>query len=580
MAQFYGPGPRTADKVVALDVLTLRRHAPHGRRTAPDEELEAISRRRPARRDLRGAARPARPYGRRDPRALPGDPAARLRLQPRRAAARSTASTSPRARRHRGNVRHDARGDGAADRHPARRARCSCSATRTRTWPRDHVPLVMSHKPLGVEGVDDDARSRTWPSSSMHGRRSRRCCPDGRGWLLVELGGDTKEEADEKAHDLMATLKTDGVPPSDMKLYDDPRAGAARSGRCARPASARPPSSPGKPDTYEGWEDSAVPPEQLGDYLRDLQKLADEYGYHAALYGHYGQGCVHAALQLRPRRAPTGSRRSALPRRGVRPRRLELGGSLSGEHGDGQSRAELLPKMFGEELVDAFRELQGDLGSGLEDEPGQDGRPVPDRRRTCASGRATARRRSRRTSPSRRIAASFAHATTRCVGDRQLPPHRGEGGVMCPSYMVTREEKHSTRGRAHLLWEMLNSDELETVWRRRGLEALDLCLSCKGCTQRLPGATSTCRRYKAEFLSHYYAGQPRPRHAYAFGLDRQGGRASRARARARELRHADAGPVARSRSGSPASRRSGSCRRSPSDAAAVVPRPRRAQRRR
>ncbi len=147
--------------------------------------------------------------------------------------------------------------------------------------------------------------------------------PGGGGWLLVEFGGETKEEAGGQAHDLMAELKRGNSAPKGMKLYDDPEAeqhvwGVREAGLGATAF------LPGKADAYEGWEDSAVPPERVGEYLRELGKLAGKYGYESALYGHYGH----------------------------------LGGSLSGEHGDGQSRAELLPKMFGEELVEAFREFK------------------------------------------------------------------------------------------------------------------------------------------------------------------------------------------------------------------------------
>ena len=111
---------------------------------------------------------------------------------------------------------------------------------------------------------------------------------------------------------------------------------------------------------------------------------------------------------------------------------------------------------------------------------------------------------------------SFARAALRCVG---VGDCRREGGqTMCPSYMVTREEKHSTRGRAHLLFEMMNGEVLTGGWREEAVkEALDLCLSCKGCKHDCP-VNVDMATYKAEFLSHYYEGRLRPRHAYSMGL--------------------------------------------------------------
>jgi Fe-S oxidoreductase len=278
---------------------------------------------------------------------------------------------------------------------------------------------------------------------------------------------------------------------------------------------------PGKPDTYEGWEDSAVPPERLGEYLRRLQKLAKSYGYESALYGHYGNGCVHARWNF-----------DLTTRDGIETFRrwlddasdlvLELGGSLSGEHGDGQSRAELLPKMFGPELVEAFREFKSIWDPEWKMNPGK----VVDPYRITENLRLGTDYRPPQVDAHFSYpddSGSFAHATTRCVGIGKCRRMEPTGGVMCPSYMVTREEKHTTRGRARILWEMLNGDELE-LWRSTEvLDALDLCLSCKGCTHDCPVSVDM-PTLKAEFLAHHYRGRLRPRHAYAFGLIDQAAR--------------------------------------------------------
>jgi FAD/FMN-containing dehydrogenase/Fe-S oxidoreductase len=385
----------------------------------------------------------------------------------------------------------------------------------------DHVMEVLAHKPLGLEGVDETL-IRDMTMLGKH-QQDLSMLPEGGGWLLVELGGETKEEADGKAHDLMADLEKGKDAPKGMKLYDDPPAeehvwGVREAGLGATAF------LPGKPDTYEGWEDSAVPPERVGQYLRELGKLAGKYGYESAMYGHYGQGCIHARWNFDLKTAA-----------GIRTYRrfldeasdlvLGLGGTLSGEHGDGQSRAELLPKMFGEELVQAFREFKSIWDPAWKMNPGK----VVDPYRITDNLRLGTNYHPPEVETHFSFAAdrgSFAHATTRCVGIGKC--RRTEGGVMCPSFVVTREERHTTRGRAHLLWEMLNGEELDGWRDREVFEALDLCLSCKGCTNDCP-VNVDMPTLKAEFLSHYYAGRLRPRAAYGFGLIDQAARvASRA----------------------------------------------------
>jgi FAD/FMN-containing dehydrogenase/Fe-S oxidoreductase len=379
----------------------------------------------------------------------------------------------------------------------------------------DHVPEVRAHEPLACEGIDETLL-QDMKLVGIHDDELS-LLPEGGGYLLVEFGGESKEEADEKARALMADAKKHrGV--KGMKLYDDPEAEQhlweVREAGLGATAFI-----PGKPDTYEGWEDSAVPPERVGDYLRSLGQLASRYGYESALYGHYGQGCIHARWNF-----------DLVTRDGIRTFRrfldeasdlvLSLGGSLSGEHGDGQSRAELLPKMFGEDLVEGFREFKSIWDPDWKMNPGKvvDPYPITENLRLGTSFRPP-RVKTHFAYP--KDGGSFAHATTRCVGIGNC--RRTEGGVMCPSFQVTREEKHSTRGRARLLWEMLNGGELE-LWRDEEVfESLDLCLACKGCTNDCPVSVDL-PTLKAEFLSHYYERRLRPRHAYAFGLIDQAAR--------------------------------------------------------
>ena len=382
----------------------------------------------------------------------------------------------------------------------------------------DHVPDVLAHKPLGLEGVDETL-VEDMKLVGLHDEDVT-LLPDGRGWLLVEFGGEKKEEADARARDCMAELQKGAGAPTDMKLYDDPEqerhVWEVREAGLGATAFI-----PGKPDTYEGWEDSAVPPERLGEYLRRLDRLAKRYGYESALYGHYGNGCVHARWNF-----------DLVTRDGIKKFRrwlddasdlvLELGGSLSGEHGDGQSRAELLPKMFGDELIDAFREFKSIWDPEWKMNPGKivDPYAITENLR-LGTGYRPPRVDAHFAFPD--DGGSFAHATTRCVGIGKCRRAEPGGGVMCPSYMVTREEKHTTRGRARILWEMLNGDELE-LWRSEEVyDALDLCLSCKGCTHDCPVSVDM-PTLKAEFLAHYYARRVRPRHAYAFGLIDQAAR--------------------------------------------------------
>jgi FAD/FMN-containing dehydrogenase/Fe-S oxidoreductase len=504
MAQFYGPGPRTSDNVHELDVLLY-----DGRRltlregTSGDEGIDA---RLTALRDRVGdQVRERYPD---IPRRVSGYNLDDLLPEKGFHVARALAGTESTCVTYLGATVH------LLD-SPAARS-LLVLGYESAADAGDHVMDVLEHKPLGLEGVDETLLSHM----TMLGRHRRdlSLIPDGRGWLLVEFGGDTKDEADERAQGLMGRLKVGKNALTGMKLYDDRPAErhvwAVREGGLGATAFL-----PGRPDAYEGWEDSAVPPERVGDYLRELEKLAGKYGYRSALYGHYGQGCVHARWNFDLRTAE-----------GIRTYRrfvdegadlvLSMGGTLSGEHGDGQSRAELLPKMFGDELVGAFREFKSIFDPDWKMNPGKvvDPYPITENLRLGTDYNPP---KVRTHFAYRADNGSFAHATTRCVGVGKC--RHTDGGVMCPSFMVTREEKHSTRGRAHLLWEMLNGEELELWKDKEVFEALDLCLACKGCTNDCPVSVDM-PTLKAEFLSHYYQGRRRPRTAYAFGLIDQAAR--------------------------------------------------------
>jgi FAD/FMN-containing dehydrogenase/Fe-S oxidoreductase len=381
----------------------------------------------------------------------------------------------------------------------------------------DAVPGILEHEPLGLEGIDEQLID-DMTQLGLH-RSDLSKLPDGHGYLLIEFGGESKEEADEKAHELMAKLKVGKDSLLGMKLYDSPEqeehVWKVREAGLGATAFL-----PGKEDTYEGWEDSAVPPERIGDYLRDLGKLATKHGYESAMYGHYGNGCIHARWNFDLSSVPGLAKYRAFVEEAA-DLVVSYGGSISGEHGDGQSRGELLPKMFGPELIEAFREFKSIFDPDWRMNPGKVVDPYPlDSNIRLGPG----------TFDPPQVKShfaflkdkgSFAHATTRCVGVGKC--RHTDGGVMCPSFMVTREEMHSTRGRAHLLWEMLNGEEL-TMWHDEAVdEALDLCLSCKGCTNDCPVSVDM-PTLKAEYLSHRYKGRLRPRAAYAFGLIDQAAR--------------------------------------------------------
>ncbi|HEY0783828.1 MAG TPA: FAD-linked oxidase C-terminal domain-containing protein, partial [Thermoanaerobaculia bacterium] len=375
----------------------------------------------------------------------------------------------------------------------------------------DRVPEVLAAGPIGLEGLDDRLIG-AMRRKNLHVEEVA-LLPEGGGWLLAEFGGASPEEAEGRARALQASLAAANEPPA-MRLFADP-ASQRRIWEVRESGLGATAMVPGKADTWEGWEDSAVPPERVGAYLRDLRRLYDEFGYDAAMYGHFGQGCIHGRVDF-----------DLTSRAGIDRfveflgRAAELvvsyGGSLSGEHGDGQARGALLPTMFGDELIAAFREFKAIWDPERRMNPGKlvDAYRPDDNLRLGVDYRPW--------DPATTLAfpedgGSFARSALRCVGVGKCRRH--DGGVMCPSYRVTLAEEHSTRGRARLLFEMTQREVIgQDGWRDESVKrALDLCLACKGCKGECPVHVDMAA-YKAEFLSHYYAGRRRPRAAYAFGL--------------------------------------------------------------
>jgi FAD/FMN-containing dehydrogenase/Fe-S oxidoreductase len=372
----------------------------------------------------------------------------------------------------------------------------------------DHVPEVMARKPIGLEGFDD----LLVYYNRMKGMNAEGLAllPEGEGWLIVEFGGQTAREAESQAQGLVEALNRSGTPPN-VRLFSGAQAKRIWDVREASLGATS--HVPGEPLNWEGWEDAAVAPEKLGGYLRDLRKMMAAFGYKGSLYGHFGHACVHTRLNfdLQSKEGIAKFRKFVEEAADLV---VSYGGSLSGEHGDGQARAELLPKMFGPELMQAFRKFKSAWDPDWKMNPGKVIDPYKlDENLRLGANYAPWEPQTRFQFPADH--GSLSHAALRCVGVGKC--RREEGGVMCPSYRATHEEEHSTRGRAHLLWEMTQGEVIRDGWRSEEVKhSLDLCLACKGCKSDCPVSVDVAT-YKAEFLSHYYEGRVRPRSAYAFG---------------------------------------------------------------
>jgi Fe-S oxidoreductase/FAD/FMN-containing dehydrogenase len=373
----------------------------------------------------------------------------------------------------------------------------------------DHVPEIMTHKPIGLEGFDEILVGYTRKKGINS--EGLALLPEGGGWLMVEFGAETLGEAEAQARRLMQTLAGSSQAPQ-MQLYTGKQQ-IKRVWEVRESALGATSHVAGEPMNWEGWEDAAVAPEKLGGYLRDLRKMFAAYGYRGSLYGHFGHGCVHTRINF-DLQSKDGIAKFRKFMEAAADMVVSYGGSLSGEHGDGQSRGELLPKMFGPELIQAFREFKSAWDPEWKMNPGK----LIDPYKLDENLRLGAEYAPWEPKTNFKFLAdhgSLAQATLRCVGVGKC--RHDEGGVMCPSYRATREEEHSTRGRAHLLWEMTQGEVIRDGWRSEEVKkSLDLCLACKGCKSDCPVGVDVAT-YKAEFLSHYYEGRVRPLSAYAFG---------------------------------------------------------------
>ncbi|MFZ4288144.1 FAD-binding and (Fe-S)-binding domain-containing protein [Variovorax sp. HJSM1_2] len=376
----------------------------------------------------------------------------------------------------------------------------------------DAVPTLLKFQPIAMEGLDEriigGLRERNWKLDDIA------LLPAGNAWIMVEFGADTPELAAARAREVMDELTQLSSPPS-MYLAESAKTQARLWSIREQGASATSMSNvPGEPDPIVGWEDAAVDPARLGDYLREFQQLIDRCGYKTSLYGHFGDGCIHARITFDLRSVP-----------GVRQWReflidasrlvVKYGGSLNGEHGDGRAKSEFLPIMFGETLMQAFREFKEVWDPGHKLNPhiivdpykadenlrmGPDYQPLrPITHFSFADKQG-----------------GFTRAVEHCIGMGKC--RSTQVGTMCPSFRATGEERYSTRGRARLLWEMLKGEVITDRWQSEEVkEALDHCLACKGCKSDCPTHVDMAT-YKAEFLSHYYEHKVRPVQAYSMGM--------------------------------------------------------------
>ena len=378
--------------------------------------------------------------------------------------------------------------------------------------------IIGQWRPIGLEALDEELIQEQ-SAQHMHVEDIEELPKDGsRAWLLVQFGADTAGESEGTARRFAEWLTQDkGYDSGRIVIAESKQEGGwsqdiweIREGGLGSTAFAR------GEDNWPGWEDSAVPPDKLGGYVVDLRELMNRHGLKGSMYGHFGQGCIHCRLSFDLRTSGgIANYRAFMEEAGDLV--TSYGGTLSGEHGDGQQRAELLDKQYGPELVQAMREFKRIWDPDWKMNPGKVVDPYRmDENLKLGTDYNPPRPATKFAYPEDK--GDFAHATLRCVGIGKCRDPQGSP-TMCPSYQVTREEKHSTRGRARLLFEMLRGEVITDGWESTEVfDALDLCLACKGCTSDCPVSVDM-PTYKSEFLYHHYKSprRRRPRYAYAFG---------------------------------------------------------------
>ncbi|MGX6604975.1 FAD-binding and (Fe-S)-binding domain-containing protein [Micromonosporaceae bacterium Da 78-11] len=362
------------------------------------------------------------------------------------------------------------------------------------------APAVVTHGPTSCEGLDsrllDVLRARRGPDAVPP-------LPRGGAWLFVELAGDEPGEVTARAHKLAAEHADALVvvdPTTQARLWRIREDGAGLAGR-----------APSDRPAWPGWEDAAVPPQRLGAYLARFDELVASYQLTSAPFGHFGDGCMHVRIDF-PLGEPGGTKLMREFLTDAAKLVGEFGGSLSGEHGDGRARSELLPHMYSPDAIALFAGIKHAFDPGNLLNPGVLVDPDPVDADIRPAGRF----------PLKNLAMAYPHddgdlgqAVHRCTGvGKCRADNTAAGGVMCPSYLATREEKDSTRGRARVLQEVVRG---ELAWSDPSVhDAMDLCLSCKGCASDCPTGIDMAT-YKSEVLQQTYRGRLRPRSHYTLG---------------------------------------------------------------
>ena len=371
----------------------------------------------------------------------------------------------------------------------------------------DSVPEIMPFKPIAMEGLD-------WTIiGGLIDRNLRQAevamLPEGRAWILVELAADNTADLEQQCERFIKAMGISVKVQSVLEVTDPAIITGIWSIREQGASATAMSLNPEDPNPIIGWEDTAVDPLQLGDYLREFSALVKRYGYTTSLYGHFGDGCIHARIDF-DTRSSAGVDHWRKFSEEIARLVVRFGGSLSGEHGDGQAKAEFLPIMFGPELMHAFKRFKSAWDPESRMNPGKliDAYKMDENLRYGPDYKIPV---VETTLHFQEDAGGFGHTTERCIG---MGKCRAKTGAMCPSYQATGEERYSTRGRAHLLHELVRGELITDGWNNKDIvESLEHCLSCKACKTECPTQVDIAS-YKAEFMEKHYANNKRPLHHY------------------------------------------------------------------
>jgi len=371
----------------------------------------------------------------------------------------------------------------------------------------DSVAEILPFAPIAMEGLDwgiiGGLKERNLKQAEIA------LLPEGQAWLMVELSGNSAENLTQLCHQFETAMGLSKKVKSVLSVVDAANTAAIWSIREQGASATAMSLHVDDPDPVVGWEDTAVDPLQLGDYLREFSALIQRYGYTSSLYGHFGDGCIHARITFDTRSAEGISqwRKFSVE---IAELVVQFGGSLSGEHGDGQAKGEFLPVMFGPELMYAFRRFKQIWDPEQRMNPGK----LIDAYKMDENLRYGADYKLPETTTILHFkddVGGFSRATERCIG---MGKCRAQSGAMCPSYQATQEEKYSTRGRAHLLHEMVRGEVIKDGWDNKAIvDSFEHCLSCKACKMECPTQVDIAT-YKAEFLAAHYAHKRRPLNHY------------------------------------------------------------------